>query len=207
MVVGETVLEAHDPSLGRRAQLLRERRNRAVRIIAIPTGEVRVMGLVVHDPERARGDRVEVLGERRSVLRGEQVVGEHEPVGVVPVVGEASAVELRVSLQLLTAEDRVESVHPPAVDREQAGPIPVRDRCRHHIRRGPQRDRRSVQELPDGRPVGTRVLPEIVIERPVLLHDEDHVLDRNVRGESGGRRRRRRSDGRRSVRREAERLL
>ena len=135
------------------------------------------------------------------------MVGEHEPVRVIEIVGDGRAVELRIPLQLLAPEDRVESIHPPAVDREQAGPVPVRDRCRHHVGGGRQRDRRPVQELPHGRPVGARVLPEVVIEGPVLLHDEDHVLDRNARRECRVRGRRRRSAGRRPVRRDAERLL
>jgi hypothetical protein len=41
----------------------------------------------------------------------EQVVGEDEPVSVVPIIREAGAVELRVALRLLAPEDRVEPVH------------------------------------------------------------------------------------------------
>src|SRR5687768_5904675 len=96
---------------------------------------------------------------------------------------------LRVTHQILAEGDAVVAVHLAAVDRVQTGREGVAEVVREHGRSLGQRDDGSVFEparpavrdrAAFGGPLGSRVGSEVVIEGPVLFHEEDHVLDRVV---------------------------
>ena len=157
-------------------------------VVAIVALDVR-RGLVVDDAVGLRRDRVEVLRERRAVHRREEVIREDEPVRVGPVARQCGSRVLRVSDHVLAERDAVVAVHLAAVDRVQPG----RERMAEIVRKdrwcfrqgygrtvferagAAVRDRAAFAGA-----LGTRIRPEVVVERPVLLHQEDHVLDRSV---------------------------
>ena len=159
-------------------------------------------GLVVDDEVRLGGDRVQVLGQRGTIHRREEVVGQDEPVGVRPVVRDPVAIEIgvpghvgAVQVGVLRLRDRavhpVEAVHLAAVDRREAAAEAVRQVVRIDVGPLGEPDDRAVVApvlgAPDraalGRTVGTRVRREVVVERPVLLDDEHDVLDRRLAGD------------------------
>src|SRR5580765_7539403 len=109
------------------------------------------------------------------------MVREHEAVRVLVVVGYLRPAELGVPGEVFRVQDAVEAVHLAAVDRQEPGHEAVLDVVRRDVDPGLQRDGLGLAVDPDlagGRAVRTGVLPEEVIEAPVLVHDEDDVLDR-----------------------------
>ena len=97
---------------------------------------------------------------------------------------------LHVAGEVLARADDVEPVHLAAVDRVQPRRETVRDVVRLDVRRRLQRDIGAgnapvvgaLQGPTLGRAVGSGVGAEVVVESPVLLDDEDHVLDRVLAG-------------------------
>ena len=163
------------------------------RVIAIVA---RVVGgrLVVDDPVRLCGHGVEVLGEGGSEHRREEAVGQHEAIGEAPIHGQRAPVELRIAREVVPERHTVEPVHLAAIDRDQPWIERVAEVVRVDVGRRGERDGRAgrqvvvtLQRLADGRAVGARVLAEVVVERVVLLDQEDHVLDRAAGADLGGR--------------------
>ena len=187
-VVRVVLLVLHDLLLFRIREAVAEVRRELRRIVAVAA---RVVGraLVVDDPLRLRGDRVEVFRERRTEHRREEVVGQDEPISVGPVVRDAGSIEVRVARHVLARADDVVAVHRTTVDRVQPRGEPVRDvmgsdvgSLRQFVLRPGCTDAVGAGERSSLRlPFGARIGGEVVVERPVLFHDEDHVLDRAVR--------------------------
>ena len=152
---------------------------RVVAVVALGVGG----RLVVDDAVGLGGHRVEMLGEGRPVHRREEVVGHHEAVGVAVVGRERIAVVLRVAGHVLAQRDAVEAVHLPAVDRQQAWVEGVAQVVRDDLRRRRERhrlgavQRGAVHRPAFGGTVDPGVLPEVVVEAPVLLDHEHDVLD------------------------------
>src|SRR4029077_1867685 len=142
-----------------------------------------------------RGDQRQVRGEAPGGHRLEHVVVKHEVLGVRPVVGDVGPHVVAHDLvgdALVTDRAAVllgvgdEAVHLPAVHVHQAVGglvrragilvLVVHERgntlARHRI--GHANGRHAALHRD---PVGTRVDAEVGVERPVLLHDDDHVLD------------------------------
>src|SRR5262249_18307243 len=95
-------------------------------------------------------------------------------------VGYLRPAELRVPGEVLPVEDPVEAVHLAAVDRQEPGAEAVFDVVWRDVDPGLQRDGLGLAvhpDLPGGRAVRTGVLPEEIIEAPVLVDDEDDVFD------------------------------
>ena len=142
-------------------------------------------GLVVDDAIRLSGDGIQVLRERGPVHRREEVVGQDESVGVRPVVRDARPVVVVIPRHVLARADDVESVHRAAVDRVQARREPVRDvvrldvgGLRQLVVRPWRADAVRARQRPTGRTShGAGVGREVVVEGPVLLDQEDDVLD------------------------------
>ena len=111
-------------------------------VVAVVPFDVR-RRLVVDDAVALGRDRVEVLGERRAVHRREEVVGDHEAVGIRPVRRQGIAVVLGVSGEVLAERDAVEAVHLAAVDREQTRVERVAQVVRLHERSIAQLDGRA----------------------------------------------------------------
>ena len=206
----DSVLEPHDVLLvgvGQRLLEVGDALGRVVAVVRLAAG----VGLVVDDLVRVGRHRVQVLRERRPVHRREEVVGQHVAVGVLPVGRDAPApllhrvrvlcrrdlarvVERRVPGEVRALADDVVAVHPAAVDRVQPRGEPVCDVVRLHVVAGPQRHgraearavlraARAVRGLALGGAVrAVPVRPEVVVERAVLLDQEDHVLDGGLPG-------------------------
>src|SRR4029079_3868422 len=93
--------------------------------------------------------------------------------------------------------DAVEAVHRAAVDRGEPRRERVPEIVRILVWRRGELDGRTgrvsvvaLQRLAAGRPVGARILPEVVVEGVVLLDQEDQVLDRVLPGRDRAVRRR-----------------
>ncbi len=125
-VVRVVLLVLHDLLLLRVGEVVAEMRRELGGVVAVAP---RVIGraLVVHDPLRLRRHGVEVLRERRPEHRREEVVGQHEPIGICPIVRKAGSIEVGVARHVLARSDDVEAVHRAAVDRVQTRREPVRD--------------------------------------------------------------------------------
>src|SRR6185295_3975313 len=94
---------------------------------------------------------------------------------------------LGVAHYVLAQRDAVETVHLAAVDRVETGRERVAEVVRQDRRGLGEGHGRTVLERTGaavldraalGRALVPRVLPEIVVEGPVLLDQEDHMLDR-----------------------------
>ena len=150
------------------------------------------------------GDEVQRAGGGRAEGRAERVVAHREVLRVVPQRrhGVAVVVAHRQRLVGAVARELREAVHQPAVERLLLGRVVVvlvaDDRFRavdpERVERvrvfGQQvfgqpvhagRVRRGVERGLAGRVGGVGVGPEVVIERDVLLEDDDQVLDRGRR--------------------------
>jgi hypothetical protein len=176
-------------------------------------GGQRKIGLAAHRVIRdatARGpsrDHVEVRGEAPRTHAFEQVILQHEAIGVRPVVGDLTsvvpaddigsratvrhgdAVRCHVTPAMFSGTgDRSpdEPRHAVVIDVEERIAVGVGsadvDELRiverlhaSHATRVGDADRRLAIGHRD--PVGSRKGAEIVVERPVLLHHDDHVLD------------------------------
>ena len=179
----DVVLEEEDLLDVLRCQARAEAR-RELRGVGAIVPRVIGRGFVVDDPVRLRRNRVQVLRVGGAVHRGEEAIGQDEPVRVRPVGGDLAPVTRGVAGEVLPVTDDVVAVHPPAVDGVEPGGEPVRDVVRLPVVAGLQED---VVAVAKGRPVGragrTWVRPEVLVERAVLLDHEDDVLDRQVRGQ------------------------
>ena len=142
-----------------------------------------------------RGDHRQVGGEAPGRYRLEHVVVQHEVLGVRPVVGDVGphvvahdlvgdALMAAGAAALLGVGD--EAIHLPAVHVRQAVGGLVRRAGILVLVVHERRDAFAGQRVghADGGltalhrdPVGARVDAEVRVERPVLLHDDDHVLD------------------------------
>jgi len=147
------------------------------------------------------GDHEEVLGQAPGGVGLEHPVLEHEVVGVGPVVGDLVAGVVAHHVGLVAAAGRVvglraplatflglgdEAVHLAAVDVGDGIHLAVRSAAvdvvgvvvgRDALPRQGIRHADGEGAVGDRQPVGARIETEIFVEGPVLLHDDDHVLD------------------------------
>ena len=142
-------------------------------------------GLATRVVVRAAGlrrDRVQVVRERRSLRAGEEVVEQRVVRGPLPVVGQLVLVELRVG-PTIRRFALVEPVHRAVVPRRQRTLVAVRDvLVRRLVGAAGQRPPNPVVEA-ERDAARTRERAEQVVEGPVLLDQEHHVLDRPARRE------------------------
>ena len=144
-------------------------------------------------PAGLRGDREDVVPEARATPRGEHPVADPILLRVGPVVGDVAGPHLGVGDVLAGClHDRAvlvaEPIHLTAVIRLVEGRVRVRNILGHRVVGGRHRERvdgarRRLAVAPRGgrlvqvvARIGER--PEVVVEAPVLLGDEDDVLDR-----------------------------
>ena len=157
------------------------------RVVAAPAGRAEVRA--VDDTGRRGRDGVEPVRHARRRRRREHVVHELVVARPAPVGGELSGLRGRErevgDVARLVAERR-EPVHLAAVDVVVGGEVAVLE-IRLLVWQRPQRHGRAVGPDAVARPVGTRVEPEQVVVRAVLLDQEDNVLDRRPAGRHGKR--------------------
>ncbi len=160
----------------------------------------------VEAARRPRGDQEQVRGQRPAVGRGEHPVLQDEGVRVGPVVRDVAPVDVAHHVRLEVGADERRAGRRGAVDAPPFGLRQRLDEAVHRAARHPRDRGRPVVRAADeaiarrvvhaGRaaedrvghavhgtpaserePVGARIGPEVVIERPVLLHDEDQVVE------------------------------
>ena len=147
----DVLLEAHDALDVGLGEIFEREPLRELRVV-VAVVALDVRGRLVVDDAIALGRHgVQVLGEGRAVHRGEEVVRDHEPVGVGPVGRQRVAVVLRVAGQVLAERDAVEAVHLAAVDGEQA-----RDRTRGRGRAAARAASPSASPCPNPRTSSSR---------------------------------------------------
>ena len=126
---------------------------------------------------RLGGDGVQMVGERWTVCRREEVVEEDELLCPVPVVRQILGQELRVG-PTVRGLVPVESVHLPVVPGLDGAVVAVRDvGSERPSSRGGERALHLAVHT-DGHPVRPGEAAEHVIEGSVLLDDVDDALDR-----------------------------
>ena len=132
---------------------------------------------------RLRGDAVQVVRERRPQRGGEEVVVQHEVVCPAEIV--AGILRPELCVRGVAVHHVVEPIHRPIVDRLDRALAAVRD-----IERASARGRQEGHPLavlhPEAHAMGAREPAKEVVEAPVLLDQEDHVLDRRLRVECVG---------------------
>jgi hypothetical protein len=131
---------------------------------------------VVDEAIRLGGHHPHVLNSGGPEHRAEETIREREPACIRPIVGDVLFVILDVALERRPQAQPVETVHLAAVDRGEPGDEGMIG-ARRHIGGAPQRDDVLFTGLSLRRPVGSREASEEVVERSVLLHEEDDVLD------------------------------
>ena len=149
----------------------------------VPVTFAELVDVLVHVLVRAarlRGDRVEMVGERRALRAREEVVPQDVRRGPVPVVRQILGLELRVRVFVRRLADRGEPVHLALVPGLERAVVAVADVHVEAVDRRRERPRFALIR-PDRHAVRAREQPEHVVERPVLLDYEDDVLDRRRR--------------------------
>ena len=139
---------------------------------------------VVACPGGLSRDREQVIGERRAHGRGEEVVGEREFLGPMPVVGRIGRTGGRIGLLTCEIVDG-KAVHLPVVVAGDRRVVVVLHILGKDLLQAPAEVDGLAVHLPGRRTVGAGEQAEEVVEAAVLLDDEDHVLDRELRVECG----------------------
>src|ERR1700688_4453425 len=125
-----------------------------------------------------------MVGKARSGERREHVVAENKSAGVAEVIRNVALQKLRVgeivAIHIAVgpiAVDKVELIHPPAVDcKVRTDPI-VADVAGESIGLANQRNGLTVGDDTSRRSVRSGECPEIAVEAAVLFDDEHNMLN------------------------------